>query len=69
MGEIKSNLTQLLVSYLFTNAKWNKNQGLEIRIQGILPPRSTFKEAMVEDIKVKGSLPERVIMNRWDLRF
>lgn len=38
--------------------KGNKHQGLEIRIQGFLPPRSIFREALVEDLKVKGSLPE-----------
>lgn len=38
--------------------KGSKNQGLEIRIQGFLPPRSIFREALVEDFKVKASLPE-----------
>lgn len=39
-------------------SKGNKIQGLEIRIQVFLPPRSRFREALVEELKVKGSLPE-----------
>lgn len=38
--------------------KGNKNPVLDIRIRGFLPPRSIFREALAEDLRVKGSLTD-----------
>lgn len=56
-----SNILVLPIVSLSTHnrrPKGNKNQAPEIRMQGFLPPRSILREALVKNLKVKGSLPE-----------
>lgn len=63
-ASVKIGIHNILILLIVSLSRWsmrpkgNKHHGLEIRIQGFLPPRSIFREALVEDLKVKGSLPE-----------